>query len=134
MEAARPDSVRLELRVPPAASSGQPVPVQLRLRNSGAEPATVYLRGREIAFDIVVTRAGGDTIWHRLEGAAIPAIAQVRRLGPGEELVLEDRWSGRDRNGKPVPVGDYQVSGSLLTDREPMRAGPVALRVVSRGS
>jgi hypothetical protein len=130
MDTRHSDSLRLDIQVPAVAAAGEAVPVRLRLKNEGAEPAVVYLRGRKIAFDVVVTRAGGDTVWQRLEKALIPAILQVRRLAPGEELVLDDRWDQRDRAGEAVAPGDYRVSGALLTDRpEPMVTGSVPLHI-----
>lgn len=126
------DSVRLELRVPREVPSGRPVPVRLELVNPGSAPATLYLRGREIAFDVVVTRPDGSPVWRRLAGAAIPAILQVRRLAPGERMSFEARWAQRTDAGRPVAPGDYLVKGALLTDQEPLETEPAPLRILPR--
>jgi hypothetical protein len=105
--------------------------IRLRLRNTGSEPAVAYLLGRVITFDIVITRADGDTVWRRLSGEPVQAIVQVRQLEPGGELLMEDRWGQHDRAGKPVPPGDYLVRGLLFTDQPaPWMTKPAVLRIV----
>jgi hypothetical protein len=126
--------LRLELEAPAEVAQGEPVTFRLRLRNTGAEPTVVYLRGREIAFDIVVARTDGDTVWRRLTREPIQAIVQVRRLNPGGELVLEDHWNERDRAGRVVPPGEYMVRGVLFTDQpQPLETAPRPLRIRAPG-
>lgn len=115
-------ALRFDVVVPPVARSGEVVPVTLRVRNDGRQAVELYLQGRPIAFDIIVSRADGRVVWRRLEGRTIPAILQVRVLGPGEALELADTW----RAGAP---GRYTVQGILLTDAEPLRTTPVPLEV-----
>lgn len=112
-----PDSLTLEIDVPPEVPAGEPVPITLRAKNLGAQPLDLYLRGREIAFDIIVTGAGG-VVWRRLEGRKAAAILQVRTLRPGESLELSDTWGQQTSRGIPAGPGDYMVEGSL-----PMEAG-----------
>jgi hypothetical protein len=123
------DSMRVELVVPSRVAIGQPVPMTLRIRNTNDRPITLYLQGRPIAFDLVVEQSGGEVVWRRLEGATVTAILGVRTLAPGEVLDLEESWNQQTRTGRRVKPGDYSVSGSVLTDREPIRAGPVPLRI-----
>lgn len=123
-------ALRLELEAPEEVAPGEIVTFRLRLRNTGRAPAVVYLRGREIAFDIVVAGGGGDTVWRRLTDAPIPAIAQVRRLDAGGALLLEERWDQRDRAGRAAPPGRYLVHGVLLTDQPTaLETTPVTLRI-----
>lgn len=125
------DSLRLELEVPAEVPSGVAVTIRLRLRNTGAEPVVAQLRGRTIIFDIVISGPRGDTVWRRLSGEPTQAIVQLRRLEPGGELLLEDRWDQRDRAGKPVPAGVYLVRGLLFTDQPaPWTTEPATLRIV----
>lgn len=119
--------VRLDLEVPARGRAGAPVAVVLRLRNGGADSQTVYLRGREIVFDLVVTDSTGTTIWRRLEGEVIPAIVQVRVLAPGEEVIIPGRWTARDQAGDPVLPGRYLMQASLLTDAVPILSPTVTL-------
>jgi hypothetical protein len=84
--------LRFEIDLPPQVRVGAPVPITLRATNTGAKPLDLYLRGREIAFDITVISEKGGIVWRRLEGRTVPAILQLRTLGPGESLELSDLW------------------------------------------
>jgi len=123
------DSMRVELVVPPKVPVGQPVSITLRIRNTNDRPITLYLQGRPVAFDLVVEQSDGEVVWRRLEGATVSAILGVRTLEPGEVLELKESWKQKTRAGRRVGAGDYNVSGSVLTDREPIRAKPVPLRI-----
>jgi intracellular proteinase inhibitor BsuPI len=130
MQTSGADPLRLELDAPAEVPAGAPVPLRLRLRNTGTQPAVVYLRGREITFDLLISRSDRDTVWRRLAGDPIQAIVQVKRLDPGAEIVLEDRWNQRDRAGRPVTPGDYLVQGVLFTDQpEPLMTPRARLRI-----
>lgn len=122
---------RLDLEAPTRATAGEPVALVLRLRNPTADSQTVYLRGREITFDLVVTDSAGRPVWRRLEGAVIPAMLQVRTLAPGEVVVLATAWSGRDQDGAPVPAGRYELRASLLTDAAPITSPPARIVVAA---
>ncbi|HEX6941092.1 MAG TPA: BsuPI-related putative proteinase inhibitor [Longimicrobiales bacterium] len=127
------DSLRFTIRAPDRAAPGEPVPIELRLVNVGPDTVTLYLLGREIAFDIEVRDAAGAILWRRLEGAVVPQILQVRALAPGEALTLADAWPQRDNRGAPVPPGEYAIQGSLPTDApEPLRTGTTTVRIRER--
>jgi hypothetical protein len=123
------DSMRVELVVPPKVTAGRPVPMLLRIRNTGDQAITLYLQGRPVAFDLVVARPDGEVVWRRLEGAAVSAILGVRTLAPGEVLEFKESWNQRGRAGRRVSAGKYSVTGAVLTDGKPIRAGPVSLRI-----
>lgn len=120
--------MRVEIVVPPNVTAGQPVPVTLRISNTSDRPITLYLQGRPIAFDLTVQH-GSEVVWRRLEGATVSAILQVRTLAPGESLDLKETWKQENNAGRRVDPGDYTVSGSVLTDREPLRTAPTHLRI-----
>jgi Intracellular proteinase inhibitor len=127
------EHLRLELESPAEVQLGDPITFRLRLRNIGAEPVVVYLRGREITFDVVVTRTTGDTVWRRLRSEPVQAILQVRRLASGEELDLQCHWDQRDRSGRPLLPGDYLAQGMLFTDQStPLKTPKEALRIRAR--
>ena len=124
------DSMTVHLTVPPRVRAGEPVPVALSVANRGSTPLTLYLKGKPIAFDIVVRRKGGAIVWRRLSGAAITMVLRVETLAPGDSLRLEDVWPQRTQSGAPVAPGDYTVTGELPTDRpEPLRSAPAPLRI-----
>jgi hypothetical protein len=123
------DSMTVELSVPDHVRPGEPVPLTVRATNRGTAPATLYLRGRPIAFDVIVTDARGKMVWRRLQGATIAMVLQVRELKPGESLILEDTWQQRSNAGAAVAPGEYHLKAQLLTDTEPLETASVSLRI-----
>jgi Intracellular proteinase inhibitor len=112
------DSMTLELSAPNEVRAGEPVPFTIRITNRGTSPLTLYLRGRPVAFDLIVTDARGKVTWRRLENATVSMILQVRELAPGETLTFEDVWPQRTNAGSPVQPAEYRVKGELLTDTD----------------
>ena len=123
------DSMRVELVVPPKVGIGRPVPIALRIRNTQERPINLYLQGRPVAFDLIIEQAGGAEVWRRLQGAAVSAILGVRTLAPGEVFELKETWKQTTQAGRPAGPGAYRVTGLVLTDGEPLRAGPVPFRI-----
>jgi uncharacterized protein (DUF58 family) len=125
------NSVTLDIVVPATVHVGEEVPITLRLTNTSRKPITVYLQGRPVAFDVIVTRRDGTPVWRRMDGAVISATLQVRQLEPGEVIELSDTWSQLTSGGQSVPSGDYLVTGILPTDPpSELRSDPVPLRIV----
>jgi hypothetical protein len=100
------------------------VPITLRVSNDGSQPVELHLRGRAIAFDIVVAREDGTIVWRRLEDRTVPAILQVIELAPGGSLELRDVWDQSTNAGKPVGPGRYRVEGTLPTGSPPALKTP----------
>jgi hypothetical protein len=124
------DSMTLHVSVPPHVRTGEPVPVTLSVTNRGRTPLTLYLKGRPIAFEVVVRRMGGEIVWRRLHGATIAMVLRVETIPPGDSLRLEDVWPQRNQAGAPVEPGDYTVTGELPTDGpEPLRSAAAPLRI-----
>jgi hypothetical protein len=127
----RSDSLRLELDVPAEARVGSTVPITLRARNSDDRPIDLYLRGRTIAFDIIVRRSDGEVVWRRLANEIIPAILRLETLAPREVLELHAVWNLDTNAGRAVPSGLYVVQGLLLTDGPELRTDAVTVRVTA---
>ncbi len=123
------DSMRVELIAPETIRVGRPVRLVLEVRNTGDRPVTLYLQGRPTAFDLIVEDRNGAVVWRRLAGATVSTILGIRTLEPGQSLEFEDTWRPRTKAGKPVGPGDYTVTGSILTDREPIRSPAVRLTI-----
>jgi intracellular proteinase inhibitor BsuPI len=125
--------IRFEIDLPRQVAAGEPVPITLRAKNTGPKPIDLYLRGREIAFDITVANEDGETVWRRLEGRTVPAILQVRTLSPGESLELSDVWDQQSNAARPAGPGLYTVEGTFPTDSRPPAKTPSAtLRIIRR--
>jgi len=124
-----PDSLRLDLEVPVEARVGSAVPIALRVHNVADQPIDLYLRGRPIAFDVIVRRDSGEVVWRRLENAIIPAILRIETLPPHGMLELRADWSLETTTGAPVMPGTYAVQGVLFTEDAELRTVPVTLHV-----
>ena len=111
----------VELELPARVNVGEQVPMILRVRNGGTEPAELALTGSPIAFDIVVDQPDGTEVWSRLHGETVSMMLQVATLQPGESLEFKHSWDQRDNDRQAVPAGTYTVRGSLAApDRELM--------------
>src|SRR5687768_13119224 len=108
--------VRVSLVAPDTVARGAKVPIVIRVSNTTSAPLDLYLRGRDIAFDITVTDSTRAEIWRRREGETVLAIIQIKTLGPGETLELSDEWDQRTKSGTPAAAGVYGIRGSVLTD------------------
>jgi hypothetical protein len=124
----QPDSMQVEIVVPPKVAAGAPVPIAIRIGNTTARPIELHLQGRTVVFDLIVSR-GDAVVWRRLEGESVTAILQLRMLAPGEVLELKDTWQQKDGRGRPVGPGEYSVTGLVPTDAAPLRAGPITLTI-----
>jgi hypothetical protein len=122
------DSMQVKIVVPRTVAAGAPVPIAIHIRNTADRPVELHLQGRTVTFDLTVRR-GDAVVWRRLEGAAVPAILQIRMLAPGEVLELKDTWRQVDSAGAAAGPGDYGVSGTVPTDGAPLRAGPAPLTI-----
>jgi hypothetical protein len=125
----RPDSLSFAVVAPPAVRRGEPVPILLRLTNTGARTLNLYLTGRTITFDIIVARSDGQVVWRRLEHVTSQQIVQVKTLAPGETFELKDLWHQRTNAGTDAAPGDYTVTGVIPTDGPPLRTAPARLRI-----
>jgi hypothetical protein len=110
------EGVEVRLVVPRAVAAGDRVPISIRISNTAVAPVDLYLRGREITVDIVVSDSTGDEVWRRLEGEIIPAILQLKTLASGEVLELTYEWDQTSRRGERAPAGVYGIRAFVLTD------------------
>ena len=123
------DSVRVGLEVLERVRAGEPVRIVLRLENISDRTLDLYLRGRAIAFDVIITRKDGTVLWRRLEDEAVPAILRIETLKPGAVIELEDTWEQRANGGAPVSAGEYWIRGEILTELEPLVTASASLRI-----
>ena len=129
MPASVSDSVRVALEAPRRVRAGEPVRIVLRLENISDRTLDLYLRGRTIVFDLIITRKDGSVLWRRLEDEAVPAILRIETLEPGAVIELEDTWDHRANDGAPVSSGEYGIRGEILTELEPLVTASASLRI-----
>lgn len=103
----------LELVAPAKVPAGDTVEIVLRVRNDGPEPLELELSGRPVAFDILISDAGGSEVWRRLAGSAVSAALALLTLRPGETRDFSARWAQVDSLGRAVPPGRYTIQGIL---------------------
>ena len=123
------DSLELTLTVPAVTRLGDTVPAEITLTNRAGRRLTLVLRGREIVFDLEVRDSRGLVVWRRLEEAIIPANLRVEELEPDQAITVRGEWPQRDQAGSPVPAGEYDLQGSVLTDGEPLRTARRRIRI-----
>ena len=126
------DSLRVTLDLPTEVPVGTPVPITLRVENATDRTLTLYLTGRDIAFDLVVEDASGTVVWRRLHEQVVAAILRVEILEAGDALVLEDTWDQRSNDGEAVGPGTYLVRGEVLTETDPLASARIEVRVSGR--
>lgn len=131
VSATESDSLELSLEVPQQVRAGAATRMSIRVENTSGGPLDLYLRGREIAFDLIVENAHGEVVWRRLEEEVIQAVLRIETLQPGAMLELADSWDQRANDGDPVPPGTYTVRGEILTDGEPLVTPDAPLRIGS---
>ncbi|HUR92133.1 MAG TPA: BsuPI-related putative proteinase inhibitor [Gemmatimonadaceae bacterium] len=127
------DGPVVTLEVPLTVVVGAPVPVKIRVKNATAAPLELYLRGRDVTFDLAVTDSSGDAIWRRLEGQATQAVLQLKTLAPGDAVDLSYTWDQKSQRGLQVPPGRYTIRGSLVTDgQSKVESPPATLDIMQR--
>jgi hypothetical protein len=130
-DAAPSDSLLLSLLVPPEVGPLEAVPIRLRVVNRTERSLELYLRGRTIAFELMITGADDGLVWNRLHGEMVPAILRLEVLAAGATLELEHTWDQRSNTGAAVAPGTYTVCAELLTEGEPLRPPPASIRIRS---
>lgn len=120
----------MNLVVAEQAGFGVPVAITVRAENITARSLDLYLTGRPIAFDLIVTDLTGAVVWRRLEGEVIAAALRIETLAPGDTLELTDTWDQRTNAGEPVVPGAYTVRGEILAEDQPLVTPSRTLRIV----
>jgi hypothetical protein len=124
--------VRLQVEVPERVTAGEPVAILLTVENVSARPVTLYLTGRPVAFDVVVTDLESEPVWRRQGEQVASMVLQLRELAPGERLTFETTWDQRTDAGERVSPGTYTVRGLLPTDGPTPLETPAAPLLIGR--
>jgi hypothetical protein len=90
-------------------SSGEPVRIQLALKNEGKDPLA-FGGGTSQRYDFVV-RSEGKEIWRWSQGRLFAQMLISWKLPPGASVAYTAAWLQKDNGGKPVPPGRYQIEG-----------------------
>jgi hypothetical protein len=126
------EQIRLDIEAPQRLPRGEPVPITLIIGNTSDRHVDLYVTGRPVAFDIVITSADGTVVWRRLEGQTIAAILQVLELRPHSTFELRDDWMQRTNKGVAVEPGRYKIVGELIMERQgSLVSRPANLEIVA---
>jgi hypothetical protein len=126
------EQIRFDIEAPQRLPSGEPVPITLIIGNTSDRHVDLYVTGRPVAFDIVITSADGTVVWRRLEGQTIAAILQVLELRPHSTFELRDDWMQRTNKGVAVEPGRYKIVGELIMERQgSLVSRPANLEIVA---
>jgi hypothetical protein len=126
------EQIRLDIEAPQRLPRGEPVPITLIIGNTSDRHVDLYVTGRPVAFDIVITSADGTVVWRRLEGQTVAAILQVLELRPHSTFELRDDWMQRTNKGVAVEPGRYKIVGELIMERQgSLVSRPANLEIVA---
>jgi hypothetical protein len=126
------EQIRFDIEAPQRLPSGEPVPITLIIGNTSDRHVDLYVTGRPVAFDIVITSADGTVVWRRLEGQTVAAILQVLELRPHSTFELRDDWMQRTNKGVAVEPGRYKIVGELIMERQgSLVSRPANLEIVA---
>ena len=106
-------ALRLELRADRAVYAvGQPLKLMLAVTNPG--PVTISLTAPSSQFyDFAVLKDGSEVWRWSAEKMFLTVLTQLK-ISPRETRTFTERWDQRDRDGRPVGPGDYEVLGILI--------------------
>jgi hypothetical protein len=87
--------------------------------------------GRTPTADFVVSDARNRPVWSLLRGRSMLGALRLYPLGPGQRIQVRQVWDQRGDDGSPVPLGDYLVKATLLTDAPGgLAAPPIRVQIV----
>jgi hypothetical protein len=104
---------------------GEPIKVDLTITNVSASPIPLKFQ-KNLEFELTVRKEVDllfaqvpKTIWKLSENQMVYADAHDSIIDPGKTLEFHGVWDQKDREGKPVKPGNYQIIGNLMADDRP---------------
>ena len=125
-----PAALRLDLRADrPIYAVGQPVQLTLAVTNPGLAPISLTAPSSQL-YDFAVLRDGSE-VWRWSADKMFLTVLTQLTISPGETRTFTERWDQRDRDGRPVDPGHYEVLG-ILTGGEQVGLVPGRVRITIR--
>jgi hypothetical protein len=104
---------------------GEPIKVRLSITNVSSAPIALKFQ-KNLEFELTVRKEVDllfaqvpKTIWKLSENQLVFADVHNSVIDPGKTLQFLGTWDQKDRDGKPVKPGNYQIIGNLLADDRP---------------
>jgi uncharacterized protein (DUF58 family) len=118
-----------------AYAPGEPVAVQVTVRNASADPVRLTFNSGQ-RFDLAVRRPRGDEVWRWSHDKAFIQVVQTITLRAQEALSFPPGiWDQRDFQGRPVDPGPYEVVVYFLGragDRGGITLPPLPITILAR--
>jgi hypothetical protein len=103
----------LELRADRAVyARGDLVELTMVVTNRGSTPVSLTAPSTQL-YDFRVM-AGGVEVWRWSADQMFATVLTLVTIPPGESRRFTEGWDQRDREGRPVPPGQYVVVGTLV--------------------
>lgn len=119
-----PAPLSLSLSSPDTTGAGEPVPLRLTLKNEGSRPGGIEFEDYPVPYDLIVTRADGNVVWHRMYGKVVAGSPNERVFAPEDSAVFDTVWDQRNSRGEQLPAGSYRVWGAIVAN--PFAWDPIA--------
>lgn len=101
---------------------GEPIRIQLSVHNITSSPIALKFQ-KNLEFDLTVRKEVDllfaqvpKVVWKLSESQMIYADPHDSIVDPGQTLSFSGVWDQKDRDGKSVSPGNYQIIGNLLAD------------------
>jgi hypothetical protein len=101
---------------------GEPIKVELSITNVSSAPIALKFQ-KNLEFDLTVRKEVDllfaqvpKTIWKLSENQMVYPDGHDSVVDPGKTMNFHGVWDQKDREGKPVKPGNYQIIGNLLAD------------------
>lgn len=122
------DAFSAALQVAASVRPGQPVPMELVVRNESNRALYLGTGDSATTFDFVIRDRHGSIVWNRMHGREALLVLMEHTLAPGQELRFSDVWKQQSNDGAPIPPGTYEVRAALDTNEpDDLKAPPRTL-------
>ena len=112
-----PSFGHLELSVVAATEAVELSPIEMELRVVNPTGVTQQISlNPSVAFVPRVTDENGLLVWERSDTGDLSMTREPYSIQPGETMSLRYTWNLRDRSGRPVTPGVYNVRAFLLVE------------------
>lgn len=101
---------------------GEPITVELSVTNVSSAPIVLNFK-KNLEFDLTVRKEVDllfaqvpKTVWKLSEKQMVYKDTHILRVDAGKSLTFKGVWDQKNREGKGVKPGRYQIIGNLLAD------------------
>lgn len=109
------DKLEITLQVDKALyQKGEPIRLNLIATNKTDDTIKLTFPSSQ-RYDFVVKSQGGEEVWRWSKDRMFAMMLYEEELKPKDCLVYKETWNQLNNQGKPVPLGRYEIIGVLKT-------------------